>query len=159
MNLSETYDLLDCTFYDKGTNTDYNSNWSNYNSNITVERNDEYTTLTPGVNNNQNRFVISSSYIPSQPFVVEFNKYGTNVSGAMILIGSRAITFSSIWNGALASATHIKFTVEDDTISVEHDGITESSTLSITSLSDIQFRFSDLSSGTIKYSDFKIYPI
>ena len=77
----------------------------------------------------------------------------------MILIGSRAITFSSIWNGALASATHIKFTVEDDTISVEHDGITESSTLSITSLSDIQFRFSDLSSGTIKYSDFKIYPI
>ena len=157
---SNQIEVTDCTFYDKGLSGDgnHNTNWTNYNSNFTVTYSDGYTTLTPTQNNSNNRYSVPTASVPSQPYVVEFKKYGTSASGEYILLSGQGIQFSTSWS-ALTTATNIKFTIENNKITCEHDGVIESSKTTISNPSDvIRFQINN-NTGSIKFSDFKIYPI
>ena len=154
----DTKQITDCFFFDKGTASDYNDTWVNLNSNITVSRNNGYTTLTSTVNNSNNRYSLPS--IPEQPFCIEFEKHNANQTGAFFIIGSSAVHFIQFYNGRLTNAGHLKFTVQDNQIEVEHDGVIESTKLNITSLSVIRFQINNNNEGNvITFSDFKVYPI
>jgi len=157
--LQETFVIIDAIFYDKATTGQSNSRWGNVQNNLQVTVGDEYTTLTPTIDSNMNRYEVPSNSIPSEPLVVEFKKHNTANDGQYIMLGSRVVNLYSSWNGNLKDAEHIKFTINNGAISVTHDGITESSTLSYTSMTAMQFRLISLSAGALKYSDFKIYSI
>lgn len=76
------------------------------------------------------------------------------------MIGSRAINLYSLWNGHLKDAYHIKFTVDNGEIKCEHDGTIEQAVTTYTSLTNgVQFRFNNLSSGSLQYTDFMIYSV
>ena len=160
MFLSETYSIFDCLFLDYAVTGKKNSNWTNYDNNITVTVSENYTTLTAGVDNNQNRYIVPLADTPVEPFVVEFKKYNAVADGVYLIIGSRVINLYSLWNGHLRDANHIKFTVDNGEIICEHDGTIESSVTTYTSLTaGVQYRFNNLASGSLQYTDFKIYPI
>lgn len=150
--------VYNCIFTDYGITSKHNENWVNNNSNITVTRNDMYTTLTPSVNSSQNRYDVPT--VPNQPFVIEFDKHNTSMAGAYILIGNTTIQFSSSFSGNLASAKHLKFTIQDDKVTCEHDGVVEQTQLDITSLSYIRFQINNNNEGNvITFSNFRIYSI
>lgn len=161
MNLQKTYDLLECNWYDKGLSGDgnHNTNWINLNNNIIVSYSDECTTLTPTQNNANNRFSVPTANVPAQPFIIDFKKHGTSETGEYMVICGQGVQFSTLWNGAIASANHIIFTVKDNKVYCEHDGVTESSTFTISNPSDvIRFQINN-NTGSIKFSDLKIYPV
>ena len=150
--------LYTVLFEDVGTVQSHNDSWVNNNSNITVTRNDEYTTLTPTVNSSQNRYDVPT--IPAQPFVIEFDKHNTSMAGAYLLIGNVTIPFSTSFNGRLASANHLKFTIQDNKVTCEHDGVVEQTQLNITSLTYIRFQINNNNDGNvIQYSNFRVYGI
>ncbi len=70
MFLQETYEVLDTLFYDIGLDTDYNTNWENYNNLLTIARDNLGTLLTNTSGNNG--YWISTRNFPSS-FVVEFD--------------------------------------------------------------------------------------
>ena len=156
--VSEIYAITDATFVDIATTGKKNSNWTNLNNNIQETVGDEYTVLKSTVASSQNRYSVSSSAIPSAPFVVEFKKYNVVEDNVYIIIGSKAVQLSAFFGGKLKNATHIKFTVSDGNISVEHDGVSETTTYTYTSLNQILFQFNS-SDLELWYKDFLIYPI
>ena len=155
---SEIYAITDGTFKDIATTGKKNSNWTNLNNNIQETVGDDYTVLKSTVASSYNRYSVPTSVIPSAPFVVEFKKYNVAEDNIYIIIGSKAIQLSTFFGGKLKNATHIKFTIDDGNISVEHDGVSETTTYTYTSLNQILFQFngSDLE---LWYKDFLIYPI
>lgn len=155
---SEIYAVTDGTFKDIATNGKKNNNWTNLNNSIQETVGDDYTVLKSTVASSQNRYSVPTSVIPSAPFVVEFKKYNVVEDNVYIIIGSKAIQLSSVFGGKLKNATHIKFTIDDGNISVEHDGVSETTTYTYTSLNQILFQFNS-SDLELWYNDFIIYPI
>ena len=115
--------------------------------------------MTSTQNNSNNRFSVPSASVPSQPYVVELKKRGTSANGEYLLLSGYAIHFYAHWSGALVNATNLKFIVEDDKITCEHDGTVESTKINISSPNDV-IRFQiNKDTGSIKFSDFKVYSI
>ena len=161
--VSGTSSVLDCTFYDKGLDGsgNHNDNWENLSNNFEVTRGSEYTTLKPTQNGTYNRFIVPSVSIPSTPFVLEFNKpvfTGTG-SQAIIVIGSRALYFNYY---GIANANHCKFQVNSDgSIYIWMDGERQSdSSYNVSGGTSVRFQVQDnVEAISIKFSEFKIYPI
>lgn len=128
------------------------------NNNIQETVGDEYTVLKSTVASSQNRYSVPTSVIPSAPFVIEFKKCNVAEDNVYVIIGSRAVQLSSFFGGKLKNATHIKFIIDDGNISVEHDGVSETTTYTYTSLNQILFQFNS-SDLELWYNDFIIYPI
>lgn len=151
-----TTNIYLCQFVDYGTTSKHNDNWANLNSYMTVTRNDMYTTLTPTVNSSQNRYILPNT--PTQPFTVEFDKHNTSIDGAYFIIGNVAIQFSSSFSGRLANAKHLKFTVESNKITCEHDGVVEQTQMNLTSLNNgIRFQINNNNDGNvIQYNNFRV---
>ena len=157
--LQETYELIDATFYNKATSTDYNNNW--INSNYTISRDAEGTILT---NNRSSGWV--SCKTPNIPFpttgktVIEFDIVDYNGNVFMEIMDSTAPHFDSNMYPSNHSF-HVKFEISSSTIIRTVDGVTNTFTTSdyfdgtpfnVTSANNLNGRW-------FKYKNFVIYSI
>lgn len=159
---SNTYEVTDCTFYDKGLSGtgNHNDNWTNNGNKFQIDRGSEYTTLTPTDSGSANRLITTSGAIPSVPFVVEFDKPVTtgNKTVMIFVLGNKAMYYSYY---GIGEATHCKFQVNSDgTIYIWIDGERQSPNATYSNVDSIRFQVQgNNSADAIKFSNFKIYPI
>lgn len=157
--LQETYELIDATFYDKATSTDYNSNW--INSNYTISRDTEGTMLT----NNQSSGWVSCktptiSFPTTGKTVIEFDIVDYNGNVFMQIVDSTAPHLDSNMYPSNHSF-HVKFEISSSTIIQTVDGVTNTFTTSdyfdgtpfnVTFANNVNGRW-------LKYKNFVIYSI
>ena len=152
--VSETYSILDGTFFDKGILNDpqTNDNWTNRTTNpMEIIRNSEYTLIKAP----------STSYGTYTPqitvdndYCIEFN-YNHQGTGAWYLnVQGYNITMSSYIN----ESCKVKITVIDGTITIYKNDVALTPTRTISGGSTVFFQINN-GGANIGYSNFVVYPI
>ena len=152
---SETYGVIDGTFYDKGILNDpqTNDNWSNLNNNMSVNRTSQYTTIQSTVGSSQNRWIAPT--VTETAFVIEFDKHSTTVVNQYFLINGTGI---QLHLNNIPNANHLKFIVSNGNIKIYCDGEYKTTVTYSSHTGSVLFQFN--SSGLrLDYSNFVIYPI
>ena len=148
---SETYELLDAIFYDVGTGSTPNTNWYNYGS-LSVGSDDTGTTVSKSATGNgyyvanQNN---TSDYVFNAPFCCEFEI--VSVSSARFQLAHNN------QNIALANGDKIKFTIKDGKFTLTKNDVV-STPVNVSETTE-QLRFQMMGVSSVKYKDFKVYPI
>ena len=159
---SEIYEVLDATFKDMGTDSDYGtwSNWTGYEADIT--RNSEYTSMKIATGKTDARRYKSISLTD---FCIEFD----------VLLKSNSVedvfaTIRNVWsvlgnmslnrfNLSLNNWHHIKMTCNENTVVVTNDTNSTSYTYSLSNTFE-RFLFQiGSNSQELQYKNFVIYPI
>ena len=159
MILQETFVLIDGSFVDIGTNSNYSSWTATDFTGTKISRNTEYTTLTPSDDWDVQDQTISNSdlciefdmnltYTASSSFI-RFRGSGTNVQ---TLNQSSLGISSGVWS-------HVKLTRIGNTLNIVVDGVTKTQAPINNNLDTFRLVLSNTSSTDLKYKNFVIYPI
>ena len=152
---SEPYTVCDALFYDVGISSDgtcKNTNWHNYNNVLSVSCDNTGKTLSKsGTGNgyyvaNQNN---TSDYVFTAPFCCEFEIVSVSSVRFQIVHNNQNIT--------LADGDKIKFTIKDGKYTLTKNDVT-SDPVNVSETTE-QLRFQMMGVSSVKYKDFKVYPI
>ena len=158
--VSEIYEVLDVTFKDIGTSSDYGT-WTNTDfTGDTLKRNEEYTTLTP-----QTTFVSAYLNIGVADCCIEFDMNLSNISNAQFLrfTKNKWNYTCQISNNFLEINTgqwhHIKLAKSGNNLRIFVDNIEKTpQTLSDTT-DGFRLVLSNAQVTDMKYKNFVVYPI
>ena len=166
---SEIYEVLDCQCIDVGTDTDYNNESRNFSNRLTVVRDSDGTELTGSngyymFNKKGTPYGDNASYYRewNAPLCIEFDLVSTNTNGNGLYVNQSediVIDFN-YFRGSSTDTVHIKITYDGELFEFYVDGVKSSYTYSAT-LSDfiIGFHTNYGATSSLKYKNFKIYPI
>lgn len=159
--VSETYEIIDALFYDKGTTGTVGSGWV-YNSFISAVSNPNGTTITSSSSSAQYFTAeldnTTTTLDFTAPFVVEFTLV-SNTNGGLIVWASGQVGNKNFTSFPLTSNNKIKIIVGTNQIRYFCDGV-ELTPVSVTSTLPYRVGFTLYdSTSEIIFNDFKIYPI
>ena len=159
--VSETYEIIDALFYDKGTTGTVGSGWV-YNSFVSAVSNPNGTTVTSSSSSTQFFTAeldnTTTTLDFTAPFVVEFTLV-SNTNGGLIVWASGQVGNKNFTSFPLTSNNKIKIIVETNQIRYFCDGV-ELTPISVTSTLPYRVGFTLYdSTSEIVFKDFKIYPI
>ena len=156
MVLQETYEVLDCMFYDEATSSaTKNQNWTP--SNVSISFKDGYTELSKTNSLSSGNYAIVPRI--TAPCIVEWDNHAEADANNYFMLGSAYVGFQ---NRGINGECHVKIIIEEDKMTPIVDGVTKFSANISETLSDgleLKFRIHSASSHNIGYSNFKIYPI
>lgn len=153
---SEEIEIIDAIFYDSALDTDYNSNWENYNNRLSITRDGDGTLIERTVNSNA--FFIATNSPPTS-FVLEFDVVSIGGSGCRISYNSSNYTINLI-SRDVTNGSHVKITHTTEGDSIIVDGVEKTSVTSTYALNYISFLiFNNESNPSLKFKNFMIYPI
>lgn len=148
---SETYTILDAIFYDHGITSDYNNSWENTSSRLTVSRDTSGTLLSNS--SGSNGFYICCRNIIA-PFCIEFNIISITGQSYVTFDGttSSKVRLDSRLSGGEAVRLEFADNVTKIYINDEYNAEFTTSSLKYTA-------FLLYNEASLKYSDWKVYPI
>ena len=158
--VSETYELIDASFYDKGTDTEYNTGWSNPSNNTTVTRSSTETTLiqtTSGTTGFYQTNIVDNP-LPNQ-CTIEFD---VNLSSTGEVMSFRAdstvVNWITLSEYSLAADTwhHFKFEINGTTVKPTINNVAKSTETWTNTVNRFAFRLNS-QELTIKYKNFVVY--
>lgn len=158
--VSEIYEVLDVTFKDIGTSTDYSA-WTNSDfTGDALQRNDEYTTLIPQDNYDQQdlsittdccvEFDVNITYTSSVYFLRFRNGRWTGVNADFGLQDLDII--SGQWH-------HLKFLVTSNKVTPIVDGVTKTAKIPNGTMNMVVIILNNEGQSNLKYKNFVVYPI
>lgn len=155
--VSQPYEVLDATFYDKGLSGDgnHNDNWSQYTT-ATYDRKAEYTEIA-----SQSDTLFGVLEI-TDGSVIEFDYYCTNTSENGISIRQNA---TAVWQRTLTQLgvsantwCHVKIKLDNGEFWLWVDGVDKTPTTHTISTFN-RFFFRVTSSYSVRFREFVVYPI
>ena len=147
-NLQETYDVLDCLFYDDGTN----ENWTNRTQNpMTIDRTGSYVLITAP---STSYGLYTANATVSGDFAVEFDFYYQSNASCYINVCGASFDLKSFCGQDCTA----KIIVRNGTATFYKNGTANPTTKSITSATSVYFQINN-GGANIGYDNFKIYPI
>ena len=159
MNLTKTYAVLDCIFYDDGTSTSKDSYWTTTNTTLDRQATGTVLTKTNTTNNLNIRTSITAPCIieteilqvdgATTGFFITFNKDTTQLTGTSV---SRV-------GGALNSWIPLKMEVTSNNVRVTN---IDTGNYEDRPMTDVPNQFRFRTSGdttTIQFRNFKVYPL
>ena len=161
--LSETYEIIDATFYDKAIEGSKNTNWNNYNNRITVETDNTGTTLTNTNSSNGYCFANGSDPFVFTDYCCEFDVLAIN--GAVKWYHQDNNSNQDLFridNYYSSGTVHFKLECQDGSLKVYTDGTLRTTvTNTVTGPFEVAIRIDANVSDprSIKYKEFIIYPI
>ena len=160
---SEIYSLIDALFYDEAVSGKKNSNWYISNTdNLSVSTDSNGTLLTSSttVQYRCNSTTSTLNNFLSGKWCVEFDVISYTGRPMVRLLQTNSNTWDwQFSNKGIIDGSHIKLVFEDNTITatVDDDEKAPMSTSAFTGDLAIGFRLVD--AGTLKFKNFKVYPI
>ena len=157
--VSEPLPVWDYLFYDDGITSPKTANWTNYQDRITVSVDETGTTLLRDASSSTGYYLTPSAY--STPFAIEFEmiETGTRTSNGIdfAVNGSdNNKTFNSL---NIASGDTIKITYDGTTIKVYRNGPTTPIEVALALTGNITIAFYIAPNQSIKFKNFRMYPI
>ena len=160
---SETYGILDTLFYDEAVDGKKNSKWyisNTGNLSVSTDSNGTLLTSSTAVQYRCNSTTSSLNNFLSGKWCVEFDVISYTGNPMVRLLQTTGNTWDwQFTNRGIIDGSHIKLVFEDNTITatVDDDEKAPVSTSAFTGDLAIGFRFGD--AGTLKYKNFKVYPV
>lgn len=155
---SETYDIIDAVFRDRGTSTDYGTWITEFTQ---IYRGDDYTTLTPS-----DSFDAQYKAISLSNFVIEGDinlTYSANINFMRFSKNTwTTITvFSAQYDFVLTSGQwyHFKLVKQDNSVDVFVDGVKKITKEVNDTVDTFMMLLNNTKTTDLKYKNFVIYPI
>ena len=159
---SEIFEVIDATFKDIGTSTDYSA-WTGGSfktSDNTLQRNDEYTTLTAS----ETAYHYYKS-ITDTDLCIEFDVNIKYIDGAFPIRFTKGI-WTTIVSYSISSLGlvneqwhHLKLVKQGTSVTAYVDGVNKGSTLYSDTIDTFLIILSENNAQVMKYKNFCIYPI
>ena len=159
--ISDTYEILDATFLDKGVTGDKNNNWTNYSNRATITTDDTGTTVTGYASSNAYYICNADNAFTFTDYQCEFDVLEA-AAGVRWYHQNEGGTNENIFtlNTYLTGSCHVKIIVTDGVATLYVDGVQRTTTnLTVDSPYEVAFRFTNGATNQIKYANFIIYPI
>ena len=156
---SETYSIMDCSFYDRGTSSDYTAWTSTDFIGDYLVRGDDYTTLIPSDN-----FDVQYKSISANDTCFEFDvcvdfTVSTNIVSFRQNTSNR-VGFSQTDLGLITGTWHhVKLLVSEGTVTPIVDGVTKTSKSWDSNINRFYLVLDNTKASSMKYKNFKVYPI
>lgn len=157
---SETYSILDCNWYDDGVTSPKTVTWWKPSSNFTETIEDTGTTITNSTSSTNHYWVKNYSQIDIGAFVVEFDllSYTDDTTPRFAFTGTGGGNYIFKTELEAPQQCHVKFIVDGTKIACQIDNGTPN-TLATTTNTTFYVGFRLNGEGSIKFKDFKVYPI
>ena len=171
---SETYEVTDSLFYDKGLSSDYNSNWNNGSpSYITISRDETGTTLTGLSGNAYNYYTrtpsVNSNLWLTGTFAVEFDivsmdTYDGGKGATLQIYDYVAENTQHLWQKTLGSnyattGSHIKVVYDGTKVEYYVNNVLKNTTNGVNFTAPCRVGFRGYENWVLKFTNFMIYPI
>ena len=162
--ISEETSIIDATFYDKGITGEKNTNWENYGNRLTVNVDDEGTSLNGIATANGYYFVNANNKFIFSDYCCEFDvlsQTGTTVRWYhQNQSSSNEALFYFHSNLDNVSVNHVKIVCQDKVLKLYvNDTLKQTVNLSTVAPYEVAFRLDNNVNNNIKFRDFVIYPI
>ena len=155
---SEIYEVIDATFKDIGTSTDYTA-WTN-DTNLTVERGTAHTTLTQIDTDSAGIHRLNPSI--TDDLCIECDLYIDAGADYTYIFQFRQDTSNkgtvSTSNFNTRKWQHLKLTVNGTTVNINVDGV-EKTPITLSSSSWNRLYLSIFNGATVQYKNFVYYPV
>lgn len=159
---SETYELLDCLKYDKGTTSDHNDIWNT--NDTTLSRQSEYSNVSESTAGTDGNISTKIDHSVCLEFDVQLISDAYNLSFGQIGQSQNATTRREIYLLVQDSGWHpMRIEIQNGVATVSSTETSTTQTLTLTnydSSMDMYWRFRTNSNITeINFKNFKCYPI
>ena len=159
--VSETYEVLDCIWYDPLTETPLKNNW--YSTNLNLNTDSDGTLITNNSSNNLyfKPYPSNADLMLDTPYVIEFTVKSVSGSVQPQIVGSGV---SVGWIHDEGNGTH-RLEIQADSQVHKFKSENSDTYVTLTDFNQVTFtgqsfvRLLIASNGSIKLKDFKIYPI
>ena len=156
---SDTFALIDATFKDIGTSTDYGTWTSTDFTGTKIERNEEYTTLIP-----EDTWDTQNKTITGDDLCIEFDinlTYSGDFYPLRFMKNGSNVTSVSISELGLVSGQwyHIKFSIVGNQLNILVDTTTKTPKSLSNTLDTFRIMLDNTKATNMKYKNFVIYPI
>ena len=159
---SETYELLDSIFYDKGLDGigNHNDNWTK-SSGMSQTRTDNYTLLSETATGTASYIYANNNTGISGDFSIEWDNHLTSDSRDYFILKGSSDVAKAFTSYDITGEGHVKLVIVDTTATVYVDNVNKGSyTVNRDSNGKMTFRYQINDNGAdIGYSNFVIYPV
>ena len=157
--VSGTYSILDATFKDIGTSSDYGTWTSTDFTGTKISRNEEYTTLIP-----EDTWDTQQQTIPNSDLCIEFDINITYTSAHYFIRfmgnNSNVLSFGETELGLSSGVwSHVKLVRSGNQLNITVDDVTKTPLSISASIDTFRFILDNTKCTDMKYKNFVIYPI